>query len=88
MELSNICSRYRAGDYSEREIVNSGLIYNGGKVIVFSGSYAFKNPVPDDLNDKFELDPSHLRVIWIIISLMILVFYLNRIKNRDKALDG
>lgn len=87
-DLAQICSRYRAGDYSEREIVNSGLIYNGSKVIVFGDSYASKNPIPDDLNNNFELDPSHLRIIWIIISLMVLIYYVNRVRNRDEALDG
>jgi len=87
-ELEQICSRYRAGNYSEREIVNSGLILNGSKVIVFGDSYAAKNTFPYDLNNNFELDPSHLRIIWIIISIMILMYYVNRIRNRDEALNG
>jgi len=87
-ELAQICSRYRDGDYSEREIVNSGLIFNSSKVIVFGDSYASKNPIPYDLSNNFELDPSHLRIIWIIISLMILIYYVNRLKNRDEASDG
>lgn len=88
VELEQICSRYRAGDYSEREIIDSGLIYNDSRVIVFGDSYAFKTPLPYDLNNNFELDPSHLRIIWIIISLMILIYYINRIRNRDEASDG
>jgi hypothetical protein len=88
VELEQICSRYREGDYSEREIVSSGLIYSGSKVIVFGDNYALKNPIPDDSPDNFELDPSHMRIIWIIISLMILIYYLNRIRNRNEALNG
>ena len=87
-DLGQICSRYRAGEYTEREFVNSGLIYNGSKVIVFGDSYALNNPLPYEIDNNFELDPSHLRIIWIIISLMILIYYLNRIRNRDEALDG
>lgn len=87
-ELEQICSRYRAGDYSDREIVNSGLIYQSSKVIVFGDSYALNNTFPDELNNNFELDPSHLRIIWIIISLMILIYYVNRVRNRNEVLDG
>ena len=64
------------------------LIYSGSKVIVFGDSYALKNPIPGDQLNNFELDPSHLRIIWIIISLMILIYYVNRIRNRDEALNG
>ena len=87
-ELGQICSRYRAGDYSDREIVNSGLMYQSSKVIVFGDSYALNNTFPDELNNNFELDPSHLRIIWIIISLMILIYYVNRVRNRNEVLDG
>lgn len=87
-ELGELCARYRGGDYSEADIINSGLIYSGSKVVVFNENYSSKSPISDELNNDFELDPSHLRIIWIIISLMILIYYVNRIRNRDEALDG
>lgn len=87
-ELKELCSGYREGNYSEAEIISSGLIYSGSKVVVFNENYSSPRPLPDDLNNNFELDPSHLRIIWIIISLMILIYYVHRIRNRDDALDG
>ncbi len=87
-ELSALCSRYRAGEYSEQDLVSSGLIYSGSKVVVFNGNYNSKSQIPEDLNNDFQLDPSHLRIIWIIISLMIIIYYVNRLRNRDEASDG
>lgn len=87
-ELRLLCSRYRAGEYSEQDLISSGLIYSGSKVVVFNENYSSKSQIPDDLNNDFQLDPSHLRIIWIIISLMILIYYVNRLRNRDEASDG
>lgn len=87
-ELKELCSGYRSGNYSEKDIINSGLIFTGSKVVVFEQNYSSKSPVYDDFDTDFQLDPSHLRIIWIIISFMILIYYINRLKNRDEALDG
>lgn len=87
-EMKVLCSRYRSGDYSEKEIINSGLIYSGSKVIVFNENYSTKSTFSDEINNDFQLDPSHLRIIWVIISLMIIIYYVNRIRNKDEVLDG
>lgn len=86
--MKALCSRYKSGDYSEKEIINSGLIYSGSKVIVFNENYSTKSTFSDEINNDFQLDPSHLRIIWVIISLMIIIYYVNRIRNRDEVLDG
>jgi len=87
-ELKELSSRYRAGIYTEKDIINSGLIYSGSKVVVFKENYKSEKLFSEDISDNFQLDPSHLRIIWIIISLMILIYYINRIRSRDEASDG
>ncbi len=87
-DLKELCNRYRGGNYSEKEIINSGLIYSGSKVIVFNDNNSSKSIASDGFSRDFQLDPAHLRIIWVIISLMIIIYYINRIRNRDESSDG
>lgn len=78
--------KYSAGEYSDRDIVSSGYITNGGKIISFSGNQDGvqpyeKNPAVDN---RFEFELRHLRIIWILFSFIIAFYYF---KKRSGGVD-
>lgn len=86
ISLETDLGRYAAGDYSHRDIVGSGYVTNGGKIIRFSGNSEEGAPVSEKpgMNNRFELDLGHLRIIWILFSLVIAVYYF---KKRTSGVD-
>ena len=87
-DLKKTCDNYRAGVYSENDIINSGLIYNGSKIVVFNKNYNFKPGLKDDESGILKINPAHMRIIWLIISVMILLYYINRSKQKETDSDG
>ncbi|HOV09256.1 MAG TPA: hypothetical protein PK482_09125 [Spirochaetota bacterium] len=87
-QLQKLLEEYRAGNYSQSDIAASGLIYSEGKVIIFDENYRLKEENLPQKNMNFEVDLFHLRIIWIIISIMVVVYYINRIKMKEESSDG
>ncbi len=87
-QLQRRLEEYRAGNYSQSDIAASGLIYSDGKVIIFDENYKLKEENFPQKNMNFEVDLFHLRIIWIIISIMVVVYYINRIKMKEESSDG
>ncbi len=78
--------KYAAGEYSDRDIVASGYVTNGGKIIQFQSDAdetASAVERPGD-NNRFELELSHLRIIWILFSFVIAVYFF---KKRNSGVD-
>lgn len=78
--LSDTIGKYSAGQYSEKDIIASGYVYGQGKVIHYPDS---KSAVPVDVTSGsiFELELSHLRIIWIIFSVVLAMYYFTRKKG-------
>ena len=78
--------KYSAGEYSDRDIVASGYITNGGKIIRFQGNSEGGKSAGEGpgVNNRFELELSHLRIIWILFSFVIAVYYFNK---RNSGVD-
>ena len=84
--LEEQLDRYSAGEYSERDIVSSGYVTSGGKIISFQdnetgGSSLGQSSEPAS---RFEIDLGHLRIIWILFSLIIAFYYF---KKRSSGVD-
>ena len=86
--LKTKCDEYRDGKYSEQDIINSGLIYDRGKIIVFNENYNLSSGFKEDEKHPLKINPVHLRIIWVIISIMILFYYINRINKKEADSDG
>ena len=87
-KLQNLLAEYKAGRFSESDIASAGLIYSEGKVIIFDENYRLREEPFPEKDSVFEVDLLHLRIIWIIISIMAVVYYINRIKIREESQDG
>lgn len=82
------CDKYRSGNYNDTDIINSGLVYKTGKFIYIDDRV--KEVVPDTgINPgDFSISPEHLRIIWIIISVMYLFYHFLKKNKSEDLTDG
>ena len=68
------------GDKSYQEAVKSGFISKGKKYLFFKGGDDEKEissvRSPDETD--YSVEAAHLRILWIVASIMILLFYFGR----------
>jgi hypothetical protein len=88
LKLSKESEKYRSGFYSNSDIIGSGFVYKTGKLLYINekGKETIQNTLikPDDL--LISLD--HLRIIWILISVMFLFYYFLKKNKSDDLTDG
>ncbi len=83
-ELNKLYENYAISKYSNLDIVRSGYTYHNGKILLFAEHG--KEAKAGDLiikEDLLNFNYSHLRIIWLIISLMIIIIYLTRKTNEE-----
>lgn len=85
-DLEASLDKYSAGEYSDRDIAASGYVANGGKIIQFQGDgdNSALNGKKNRIDNRFELDLGHLRIIWILFSCVIAVYYF---KKKSSGVD-
>ncbi len=73
-ELNKLYENYAISKYSSLDIVRSGYTYYDGKILLFTG-YGKEERAKEPLikEDLFSFNYSHLRIIWLIISSMIII---------------
>ena len=84
--LSDTIGKYSDGLYSGRDIINSGYTYSQGKIIHFTGSAPAAHPDTEPVSD-FEFELSHLRIIWIIFSVVLSMYFFTRRKSEAENND-
>ena len=87
VELNKFVKNYSAGIYSDTDILRSGYTGKGGNVLFFKGVPEEKKN--DLIVDKeiFNFNYDHLRIIWIIISVMIITIFLTRKNDGNEFPD-
>lgn len=83
-ELHKTYENYSASIYSSIDIVRSGYTYNNGKILLFTG-HGEEDRVNDNIIkvDLVNFNYSHLRIIWLLISTMIIIIYFTRNPNEE-----
>ena len=83
-ELHKLYENYSASQYSSLDIVRSGYTYTNGKILLFSG-HGEEERVNDNIikKDLLNFNYSHLRIIWVLISSMIIIIYFTRNTNEE-----
>jgi hypothetical protein len=82
--LQKESGNYRSGSYRENDIMGSGFVYKTGKLVYFKDKE--KEIIsPEVKHDDLLISLDHLRIIWIIISLMFLFYYF--LKNNNNELN-
>lgn len=87
-ELHKLYENYSVSKYSSLDIVRSGYTYNNSKILLLTG-HSKEDRVNDHITkvDLFNFNYSHLRIIWLIISAMIIIIYFT--KNTEEVFsDG
>ncbi len=80
--------KYRAGIYNDKDIIGSGFVYRSGTLVYFKDSGKEIIPESNIGQDDFIISLDHLRIIWIIISMMFLFYYFLKKNKRDDLNDG
>ena len=86
--LQKESGNYRSGLYRDNDIMGSGFVYKTGKLVYFKDSEKEIISRPDFDNDDPLISLDHLRLIWIIISLMVLFYHFLKNNNSDELNDG
>lgn len=87
-ELSEECEKYRSGLYSQKDITGSGFVYKTGKLLYVNEKESEKVSKTGILPEDFIISLEHLRVIWIIISVMLIFYYILKKNKSDDLTDG
>jgi len=87
IKLNNVLNNYSAGNYSDLDIIRAGYTGKDGSVLLFRG-------VPEEKGSDLKSDPDvlyfnydHLRIIWIIISVMVIIIFLTRKNDGNEFPD-
>ena len=83
--LRKLYEGYKNGDFNKEEAVKAGYIDKGEKLIFFDESKKDKQKKIEvsENEEKDRIDIMHLRILWVVVSMMIILFYLGR-KSRYK----
>jgi hypothetical protein len=88
-ELQKQYEKYSASQYSDIDIVRSGYIDNRAEILIFKNSDREESDgeffIPGDI---LNFNLNHLRIIWIIISSMIIIIYFTKYRTGDEFSDG
>ena len=79
-ELKDLLKRYKNGDLTKEEAVKTGYIYEGEKLLFFKEGEEYRklsNGIKDN-NEKYPVDLEHLRILWVVISFIIVLFYISK----------
>ena len=76
-DLSNLHERYKNGEFLKDEAAKSGYINEGEKFLFFKKASGKSAEIPASKlqDEKFSVNTAHLRILWVVISLMILLIY-------------
>ncbi len=86
--LSKECEKYRSGIYNSSDIIGSGFVYKTGKFLYINDTGKEKVPDTGISRDDLIISLEHLRIIWILISVMFLSYYFLKNDKSDELTNG
>jgi cell division protein FtsB len=87
--LRGLFARYRSGEFLDEEAGKAGYIKPGEKHLYFRNRDR-GDGIRDDADagkEGYRAEISHLRVLWLVVSALVLVFYFAR-RSRFRADNG
>lgn len=81
-ELTKLMGQYRRGEFLREEALKSGYISSNERFLIFKGADndLSKSHAPRE-SQAYDIELVHLKILWIILSLIILMFYIIRKKR-------
>jgi len=86
--LSKDCEKYTAGIYRDNDIIGSGFVYKTGKLMYIFDKGKETVPESGKTGEDLLISLEHLRIIWILISVMFLFYYFLKKNKSDDVNDG
>jgi hypothetical protein len=92
-EYSIVSNNQTNGNFYKKEASKSGFISGSEKYIFFKNSGKSEKVKIETANkeDNYPVDISHLRILWIVVSIIISLFYFwhkNRENKVNKSMEG
>ncbi len=87
--LRQTSSRYRNGDFMPEEAQKAGYVEPGTKLLFFNrGDAEAPSERPSGAGkEKYSPQISHLRILWLVVSILVLFFYfVRRSRYREEQL--
>ena len=86
-ELESVYKEYLSGKISENDFQKSGFTGRGDRILFFKGGASKENralPVPEDEN---RVNLGHMRLVWLILSALIMIFLFSRMIRSSEPAD-
>ncbi len=86
-ELESVYKEYLSGTISENDFQKSGFTGRGDRLLFFKGGASKENrslPVSEDENS---VNLGHMRLIWLILSALIIIFLFSRMIRSNESTD-
>ncbi|MCP4137985.1 MAG: hypothetical protein GY754_43885 [bacterium] len=79
-ELESVHQRLVNGEYREYDILKSGFLPAGERAVFFQGMESRHGTVQKTGkgDESYTLELAQLRILWIVLSILILLFYFTR----------
>jgi len=78
-QLSDLNKKYRGNNFPEKDLLESGFVVKNGQLIFIRGLENKEIIEPESSSNGIDtIEVSHLRVIWLIVSSLILLLYFSR----------
>lgn len=77
---------YKEGTISKEDFIRSGYVESGEKIIFFHGSVSSRDMHADSQRESVSsavVDTRHLRILWIVISILVIVLFYIKIKKNQ-----
>ena len=88
LTLEKESEKYRSGIYGSSDIIGSGFVYKTGKLMYIDDTGKEKDPKAEVKQDDFLISVEHLRIIWIIFSVMFMFYYFLKNNKSDDLTNG
>ncbi len=88
LSLRKKLNEFVSGSVDQKDFSTYGALKPGSKVVIVKGVNDSRPPgvEPQDHEEK-ELPLTHMRIIWVVVSLLVLFLYFNRIYRTVETRD-
>ncbi len=87
-KLSHEWEKYRSGNYDDNDVISSGLVSRTGKLLYINDKIKDDDRKSSIIQDDFTISLDHLRIIWILISIVTLFYYFLNKKKSEEIQNG